>query len=249
MLREILRNFLKFILLKIKDTYNYYKNKEWEVFNGFGLHIYVGMFGSGKTSSMIRDAYCICKKYKSVRLLSNMKIMNFPKWTKIEELKNYKQIVNCPENTLILIDEISTIFNSREWKKEGIPAPLLSTLLQVRKQNKMLYATAQRFIHVDALMRQITFTVRDCECWRGRWNWVRVYDGYEYEKSNTMNPAEMKYLYSFIQTDKIRGLYDTFELVEKMKKTDYIDEKEILEKQGLVSEIGVVEKRKKLRVK
>jgi hypothetical protein len=123
------------------------------------------------------------------------------------------------------------------WKNEGIPAPLLSTLLQVRKEHKMLYATAQRFIHVDALFRQITFSVRECSCWFGRWNWVRLYDGYEYENSNVMKLAPMQGIYAFIQTNKIRKLYDTFEMIEKMKKTEYIDDAEILEKQGHTTNI------------
>ena len=232
--------FYHFCYIKIFDIIKYYKNKEWLIFDGFGLHFYVGLFGSGKTSTMVRDAFLLAKKYPQLNILTNMQLYDFPDHTIIIKLDDYKQIVSCPPNTLILIDEISSIFNSRDWKKSGIPAPLLSTLLQVRKQNKMLYATAQRFQHVDALFRQITFTVRVCSCFRKRWNFVQVYDGFDYETSNPMKQAVSLTSYSFIQTDNFRKLYDTTELVQKMQVTEFIPDKEILEKQSINSNICIV---------
>lgn len=229
-----LSQFLGFLIVKIIDAFKYFKNKEYRIFKGFGLHIYCGMFGSGKTSSMVRDAYLQAKKYQSLTILTNMKIFNFPKHTKIVELENYNQIINCPKNTLILIDEISTVFNSRDWKTDGVPAALLGTLLQVRKENKMMYATAQRFQHVDSLIRQITFTVKDCSCYLGRWNIIKVFNGLDYENTigNTQKTGKLLRMYGFIQTDVVRNLYDTKEMVEKMKKSKYITDAEALKKQS-----------------
>lgn len=232
MFHEIVKRGLHFIVQKIKDVYRYYRDKEYEKFDGFGLHVYVGLFGSGKTSSMVHRAYELACRFRNMKILTNIKLQGFPAWTKITYLEHYRQIVDSPPDTLILIDEISTIFNSRRWDKDGIPPALLSMLLQVRKERKMIYATAQRFAHVDKLVRDITFTVRECSCWFGRWNWVRVYDAYEYETRNAMKPAICQRLQSFIQTDKIRKLYDTYEFVKKMQKEEYMTEKEILEKRG-----------------
>jgi hypothetical protein len=237
---SVVIQFFPFLFYKIKDIIKYYKNKEWLIFDGFGLHFYVGLFGSGKTSTMVRDAYKLAVRYPQMNILTNLKLINFPEHTNIIQLEHYRQIITCPPDTLILIDEISSIFNSRDWKKGGIPAPLLSTILQVRKERKMLYCTAQRFQHVDALFRQITFTVRDCSCVHKRWNFVFVFDGFEYENANVMCPAVELERYSFVQTDKIRGLYDTYEMVQKMQTTDYISDKEILEKQGISSNVCVV---------
>lgn len=239
----IIKQLFEFVYWKMIDLYRYIKDKQWNMFNGFGMHIYVGMFGSGKTSSMVYDAYCICKQFQQVTVLTNMTLCNFPKHTRIIKLTDYQQIITAPPNTLILLDEISSIFNSRDWSKKGIPAPLLSMLLQVRKERKMIYATAQRFIHVDALFRQITFSVRDCDCFLGRWNRVDTYDGYEYEQSNVMRPAELIGRRRFIQSDRVRHLYDTMEMVNKMKTTEFISDKEILEKQGNTLIQPVTEKR------
>lgn len=238
-MQVILSQFLTFVIIVLKDIFLYIKNKEYKVFKGYGLHIYVGAFGSGKTSSMVRDAYEIALRYPQVTILTNMTLLNFPAHTKVVDLVNYSQIISSPGNTLILIDEISTVFNSRDWQKEGVPASLLGQLLQVRKNKKMMFSTAQVFDHVDKLIRDITFSVRDCRCYCGRWNIVTSYEGKDYaQRSDNVEklPRVLKF-YGFIQTDRIRNLYDTFEMVEKMKKTKYISDVEVLEKQGKVIEL------------
>lgn len=226
---------LGFIILKVIDIFNYFYKKEYKVFKGYGLHIYCGLFGSGKTSSMVYDAYRQAKKYPQLTILTNMELMNFPYYTNIIPLENYKQIIDAPANTLILIDEISTVFNSRDWKTDGIPASLLGTILQVRKQNKMLYGTAQRLQHVDSLIRQVTQTVKECSCYGGRWNIVKVFDGLDYDNTigNTQITGRIKRMYGFLQTNKVRNLYDTRELVERMKKTKYISDDEAIKYQAL----------------
>lgn len=235
-LNVILTQFLAFLILIVRDAYYFRKNKEYLNFRAWGLHIYCGKFGSGKTSSMVHDAYELAKKYKMLKILTNMELKNFPLHTEIIELEHFRQIVDAENNTLIIIDELATIFNSRDWKNDGVPAPVLGTLLQQRKKNIMIYATAQVFTHVDSLMRQITFTVRDCKCIMGRWNLVSVYDPLDFEARMTnldLKPKLVKF-YGFIQNDFYRRLYDTTEMVEKMKKTKYISEVEILGRQNKV---------------
>jgi hypothetical protein len=221
---------LAFIIWKVWDLISLIRFKEWKIFKGFGLHLYCGLFGSGKTSSMVHDAYVIAKRFPQVTILTNMQLKNFPNWTKIMPLENFQQIIDAPPNTVILIDEISTVFNSRDWKTEGIPAALLGMLLQVRKERKMILGTAQRFQHVDSLIRQITFSVRDCMCIAGRWNIVKVFNALDYENTigNTVKTGKIKKVYGFIQTDFHRELYDTMEMVQKMKKDKYIADEEAI---------------------
>lgn len=235
-----------FLFWKVIDLYYYFKNKEWTIFKGYGLHIYVGMFGSGKTSSMINDAYGQACRYKDLTILTNMKLQNFPEHTKIIQMEDTNDIITAPPNTLVLIDEISTVFNSRKYKTDGIPVPLLGMLLQVRKERKMIYATAQRFQHVDALLRQITFSVRACTCWFGRWNWIYKYDAWDYEnRTSPLVRIPVLGSWAFIQTNKIRNLYDTMEMVEEVKKIDFMTNEEILERQGNGLSLNIVEQPKK----
>lgn len=238
----------KFLYLKAIDIYRYIKFKEWLNFDGFGLHIYVGMFGSGKTISMVEKAYRIAKAFPQVKILTNMKLVGFPEHTEIVQLKNYKQIIEMPGDTLILIDEISTILNSRRWDKEGVPPSLLGQLLQVRKQKKMLLSTAQRFGHVDKLIRDITFKVIECRTFCKRWTLQTEFDGYDYENANMMKPAVAIGHHDFLQTDRVRKLYDTWELIDNMKKEEFLSDKDIIEKQGAGASdivIGLDKKKRK----
>ena len=223
----------KFTYVKAIDLYRYIKHKEWKQFKGFGVHIYVGLFGKGKTISMVKKAYDIAAAYPDVQILTNIKLKNFPAHTVIKPLVNYKDIIEAPGNTLILLDEISSILNSRRWDKEGVPPALLGQIMQIRKQRKMILATAQRFMHVDKLVRDITHTVRDCNTMLGRWTFVTYYDAYEYENQNAMKPAIPIAFDDYIQTDALRESYDTYELIDSMKKEDFLTDREILDKQGV----------------
>jgi hypothetical protein len=221
-----------FAYWKMIDIYRYFKNKEWKDFKGYGLHIYVGLFGAGKTISMVEKARRIAKAYPQVTILTNIKLFDFPEHSKIEPLINFKQIIDAPGDTLILIDEISSILNSRRWDKEGVPAALLGQLLQIRKQRKMLLATAQRFLHVDKLVRDITFTVRDCNTISGRWTFTKIYDAWDYERATDMKPVYPIGHSTFIQTDKLRASYDTYELIDSLKKEEFLTDGEVIARQG-----------------
>ena len=234
--------------LKAIDLYRYLKNKEWKLFTGYGLHIYIGLFGKGKTISMVKKAYDIACSYPQVTILTNIKLQNFPAHTNIIQLQNFKQIIDAPADTLILLDEISSILNSRRWDKEGVPPALLGQLLQIRKQRKMILATAQRFEHVDKLIRDITYSVRDCNTHFGRWTFVTYYDAFDYERQNAMKPTVAYDFADFLQTDKLRDSYDTYELIDSMKKEEFLTDKEILDRQAAGNGdivIGLDKKKKK----
>ena len=241
----------KYLIFRIKDIIKYYKNKEWENFVMFGLFIYLGKFGTGKTCSMVDRAYHLAKKYKHLKILTNFNLYNFPEHTEIIPLTNFNQIVDISGDTLILIDEISSIFNSRNWSKGGIPADLIGLLLQVRKEKKVIFATAQVFKQVDALIRQITFEVVVCNTIGQRWTFQKQYDALDYEKVMDTYDLLPRCLSrsSFLQTEQVRSRYDTYEMIDKAKKQEFLSPEEILNKQG--SSIGVQlkeEKKKRLNI-
>lgn len=106
-----------------------------QIFNGWGIHLFVGKFGAGKTSLMVAEAYELCRKYPQLHILTNINIKNFPDYTEILPLNTAQDILNAPKNTLVLIDEIGTIFNSRDFSggKCAVPKPLFQHLCQCRK--------------------------------------------------------------------------------------------------------------------
>lgn len=230
---KLIKQLIKFIGYKIYDFIVYIIKKEWTEFPKFGITVYVGMFGKGKTMTMVEDCYKLCRQFNrkesQVTILTNIKLERIPKNTRVIPFINHEQIINAPSNTIILLDEISTLFNSRNWKSEGISPQVLGIITQVRKHKKYIMTTAQRFAHVDKMFRDLTFTVRVCNLFINRWQFVTVYDAWEYERAEgNRNAIDKLYWYSYIQTNKMRLQYDTSELVDKLSKEEYISTEEYI---------------------
>lgn len=234
--------FPLFIYYHIFDKliYNHYEKKL--LFPGWGIHLFTGKFGQGKTCLMVIEAYKLCKKYPQLHILTNIKLMNFPEHTKILPLNTAQDILNAPDNTLVLIDEIGTLFNSRDFStgKNSVPKPVFQHLCQVRKRHMMIYATVQRFNLLDKQIRDITASVMDCAA-EPRHPFTRIltalsYDIDEYEAhvSNKMYRPRVQSTTVVIQKDKYRHLYDTSELIQGLLTSEYLSDEEILRNQGVI---------------
>lgn len=238
-----------FLILFAKDLFLYIKNKDYNKFNGWGLHLFIGMFGAGKTSTMVYKAYQLAKRYPQLTIITNMELFNFPKHTNIQHLNGPQDIINAPNNSLILIDEIGTIFNSRDFakSKESVPKAVFQLLCQCRHKNIMIYGTCQRWCFLDKQLRDITATITVSSCFAtypfSRMMSCRVFDSFEYDAaySNPLIPLIPISSYVYIQTDKIRKLYDTRELINNMLKADYISDEEILANRGVIQPMVIVE--------
>jgi len=122
--------------------------------------VYVGTMGSGKTLSMVKEAYSYY--LKGYKILSNMNL-EFP-YTKItnkyimEFAKNKQQIYK----SVILIDELHTFMDSRRsvGKKNLLGSYFVT---QTRKQQVKLMGTTQHRHQIDKRIRDNTTVFIDCE--------------------------------------------------------------------------------------
>lgn len=234
-----LRLIPRFLFLVFIDFVRWLISRGWTIFEGWGLHIYIGKFGQGKTCSMVRDAYNICCRYPYLTILTNVQLNNFPKGCNVVKLTSARQILEAPDNTIVIIDEIGTIFNSRDWSssKGGVPKPLFQHLCQCRHRHMMILATTQDWMFMDKQLRQITADVTVCSAWFAhpfsRMITNRVYDAREYTMffENPMLPLTAIDVDCYIQTDKLRSLYDTKEMVETMLSMEFVPDSEILANQ------------------
>lgn len=213
----------------IYDFCTYVKYKKWNDWDAWGIHLFTGDFGGGKTSMMVKMAYRIAARYPQVTILTNFKLVNFPAHTIVKPITTMQDILDSPENTLILIDEIGTIFNSRDFSsgKDAIPKILFRHICQCRHNRKMLFATTQRYNFLDKQLRDIASTITTCSmkfahpfsrtwfCWK--------YDVKEYEMalSNPEYPLRPIGLHVMIQNNKDRKRYDTRELIESLYTKEY----------------------------
>lgn len=249
LIKKMLAHILRlpfFLAMFIKDIFMYIIRKEYKIFRKFGMHIWVAKFGGGKTSSMVYTAYKLCKRYPQVSVLTNIKLMNFPEHTNILQLHTVDDILNAPENCIVLIDEIGTLFNSRDFMKgNSLPKILFQHLCQCRKRHMVIFGTVQRWQFLDKQLRDITATVRVCRSHFGdpftRITTCTAYDAVDYERAynNPMLKIGAVGVDVHLQTDKLRRLYDTSELVDELMTMEYEDDATILNNQGVGIGIGV----------
>ena len=223
-----------------KSVYKYYK--KYKLYNGWGLHLYIGDFGEGKTSNAIIQAYKECSKYPQLNLLTNVNVCNFPEHTNIIKLKTFDDILNAPENTLVVVDELGTITNSRDFVggRDSLSKPVFQQICQCRHRHIKILGTAQYYMQVDKQLRDICATVTECSVRFkhpfSRLMICRTYDKREYEagQSNRLYIPKCDYTTVHIQTDKYRALYDTKEIVETLLHSEYLSDEEILRNQGSI---------------
>ena len=243
LIRKLLQNLFHLPLTFFyvgKDFIKYIRTGEYKKFQGFGIKIYCSSnsaFGSGKTVSGVKETYEICKQYPEVSVLTNLKLMNFPEHTKITKLVDYQQILDAPDYTIILIDEIQGLLSNRDFMKgHSLDKEVFLNLCQVRHRHIKLIATAQRFMQIDKQLREITTDVVTCKGYFG-YPFTRtinqtVYDAREYALAceSPLLPLTPLRMDMFVQTDFLRSLYDTNEVIHSIvhsPRNPYSDDTDI----------------------
>ena len=239
-------NLPLFFFYLIKDLFFYIKDKRFKEFKHFNLYLYVGGFGSGKTISAVYRSYLLARQYPDIEILTNINLTNFPEKTVIHPLNTWQDITNFrpPNGGIVLIDEISTIFNSRDFmqkgkEKSGMTKQLFQYIAQNRKNRLLFLGTAQLFEHVDRQIKDFVYCVIKCSSNPANLDFARLtsntyYDGREYEKAREnplqypIKPFKFK---QFVQSEKIRNLYDTTQLIDTLMTAKYDDDDIILANQ------------------
>lgn len=252
--RVILTHPFKTVHNAVVDCLKWMRYKKWDVCHTGQLIAYVGLFGKGKTLSAVHYVIGKYKRYngrmvydfsrekwvtQKVHIISNVDLLCVP----FERFTSLAQIVQASErfkgidadnDTLtcifVLGDEFSVQLNSRKFK-ENIDPLFLNTLLTCRHHHITLVYTAQRFSHVDALLRQVTSYVVSCnKCWR-----VMVHGKYDaFALENASDPALVSPLrrFGWFICDSDFAAYDTMACVDNLSKSckegDMMSEDEIL---------------------
>lgn len=119
---------------------------------------FVGLLGKGKTLGM--TAYAYGEKQKGRQILANYKVT-------FGELVDPNELIGFEiENKLLLLDEASTLLDSRENTK----AKRLLTyfLKQTRKRDVDVLYNSQRLMDIDVKLRQITDQIYICTKYEGK---------------------------------------------------------------------------------
>ena len=253
--RTILFHPFQTIYYSIVDFYNYFREHRYDKMETGKLICYTALFGGGKTLSCVHYVNSLYNRYndkviydidrkkfvtQKIHIISNVDL-NIP----FERFTNLAQVVRVADRfkemdemndtltcTIVLGDEFSVQMNSRNFKTNIDPL-FLNTLLTCRHHHIMLIYNAQRFSHVDALLRQVTTYVVEChKVWRVIIQ--TTYDAYTLE--NCSDPTSVKSLGSsgWFATDKDFNAYDTLACVGNLKRSydenDMLSDIEIINK-------------------
>lgn len=260
--RVVITHPFKVIINAVVDFFKFITRLKWHDLSTGYIICFIGLFGKGKTLSAVRYVVKLYNLYNNkkiydparkkfvtqkIHIVSNV-TLNIP----YEEFVSLAQVVQIADryksideenNTLtkhiILGDEFSVQLNSRSFKSNIDPL-FLNTLLTCRHHHISLIYTAQRFNHVDALLRQVTSYVVSCnKVWR-----IMVHNEYDaYDLENASNPLDVKPLrrFGWFIRNKHFNNYDTLACVNNLKKScmegDMLTEEEILNLQSNTGEL------------
>ena len=254
--RVIVTHPISTVRYGVIDLYKYFRFHRWDECATGTISCYVGLFGKGKTLSAVHKVVSLYKRYNDKRIFD----FNRKKWVtqKIhiisnvslaipyEDFVSLSQIVAVADRvrsldeqndtrtcTIVLGDEFSVQLNSRSFKSNIDPL-FLNTLLTCRHHHISLIYTAQRFNHVDALLRQVTSYVYTCnKVWR-----IMVheqYDAFDLENASDPTLIKPKRRFGWFIRDAAFNAYDTLacvgNLTKSCKEGDMLTEEQILDLQ------------------
>lgn len=196
-----------------------------KVFKPFGLTCFVGRQGGGKTISMVEYLDRMKELYPDAIVVTNFNYtkqdMPFTSWRQFTEVRNGLKGV------IFAIDELQNEYNSNNWK--DFPEDLLSVVTMQRKQRIKIVATTQVFTRVVKQLREQCYEVVECKTFLGRWTKQKCYDAddYNYIIDNPTPERKFrtrkKWKYSFVQSNFVRQLFDSYSVVKSVKNKEFID--------------------------
>lgn len=223
-----LLKFLRYKGRDIKELYSKRKNGVIE-FKEYGLRLYSGVQGSGKTMSLVEQLEAYRIKYPDLLIATNFyyQFETMP-IKSLSEIPSLSLIAREEGYTGVVIgwDEIQNDFDN---SVRSFPVTILRTITQQRKQGIKILATSQVFTRVAKPIREQTFEVVECKTLLGRWTFQRWYNPVQYEHW-IMNPDKKERLstigkHNFVQSDELRSLFDSYAVIDSLDKRVEEDEK------------------------
>ena len=187
----------------------------------YGVVLYVGEVGSGKTLGMVERALRLKRRDNNIVIWSNFYFRGCDYvYTDLDELKN------IPSYSILLLSEGALLANNRDWSR--FPAGLLEMLTQNRKwgigdrpPGVLMLWDVQDPMMLDTNVRRLTNAVVECKavCDFGNGprlmlqRWVRPK---EYFSKDDNTKVKTKAWFGYIATDRLRSVYDTYVRINKV---------------------------------
>ena len=206
---KIRRLFVDFPKSFVNDLFN----RKSDFFPHCGVHLICGEQGSGKTVTLAYILREIKKQYPKLRICTN-----FGYKAQDGEILHWKDLVfknNGFQGEIDVIDEMQNWFSSNESK--DFPVEMLQEISQQRKQQKMIFGTAQVFERVAKPIReQVHFLYKPMTIF-GCLTWVRVYKP-KIDSDGQVKKSRMRTCFFFVHDAELRDSFDTYHKIERLAK-------------------------------
>lgn len=212
-----------FIGRVFKDVVNNSKDKK---FKDYGLSCFVGRQGSGKSISMVVELERIRRDYPEVKIMTNFGYKH-----EHEPLNDWQQLIDCRNEAGIVfaIDEIQNEFDVYDSRNFNLD--ILKVITQQRKQGIKILASSQVFTRVSKPLREQCYEVIECHTLLSRWTFLKCFDADDYNMviDNPDPEKQMKIMRkwrrNYVQSDDLRTKYDSYKVIESMKKLVRVDKR------------------------
>lgn len=246
-MKEKIKNFIKKVKLKPKlvdaikwhyiDLWRYVRDRHIREtrIKEHGVHLICGSTGGGKTTYAVHLIDKMIEKYgrENIYIASNTDLVGQDfRMTHWGDLTLY---YNKP--IVFLYDECNSDWSQNSFKE--LDLRLRSALTQNRKgKSKMVLAITQDYNMLLNDFRRLAKKVYFCKTHFGRYTIARCYDAEDYEEFINTTEVDKKMKIrpiskeSLVQTDEFRKKYNSYGLVESIKKPfkEYYIRKEIMDK-------------------
>jgi len=203
--------FLAMIRWQKKD-----KIKNPQYYRPHGIIIFDGIYGSGKTVSMIWYVKTLMREHPKMNIYANF---DFPgqkgALTKIDDFEK----IEDEDGSIFLIDEAQKSFDARKWSEFDLG--FAAQLAENRKMAKLFLVASQNFKHVDVRIRDLAMYIVECKSFMGLLFRNRFYTPSEYEKRASgiwdKRPKTVK-SYSFVGFPELFNSFASLKRLGRIEK-------------------------------
>lgn len=189
-------------------------------FAEYGLFLFCGEQGSGKSLSMVH--YIKQLQYKYPKLIVRT---NFGYADENAPLTDWHEMTldtNGIYGELDCIDEIQNWFSSNASR--NFPPDMLTLITQQRKVRRQIVATSQVFTRVAKPIRENTYLMAYPFTIFGCVTFVRVYRPYLDAEGN-LKEKKLQKFYFFVHTKELREAYDSYKTIMTLSDSGFKEEK------------------------
>lgn len=228
--------------LNLFKTAFYRAKNNKKTFPFYGIHAYMGKFGSGKTLACVDKCHNILNSFPNAKFITNTEIKGIENETyffsSAEELVKIMSEVIEEKSTcgyIIFIDELHVVLSDLFGHSDPV---FLTYLSQLRKLGVMIIGTCQLYNKCPKVVRdylRLSGQIVFCSKYLGGFTLMRVVNMETcQEMSNLTLDFDVKKCEFFFHTTELYESYDTFAVVSQVKGLLKYDKKGSANLNGLV---------------